>query len=283
MGKIITFYSYRGGAGKTTTIVNIAKILSHKGYKVLIVDLDLETPSMHYYIGNKDKKGFFNLLLDYKEYMRDEHDDYEITLENFMICKGYIQTITDNISFVSAGEINPDYPKDVTSFDWDNFYKHWHGYGLFEAITEKWCEKYDYILIDSPSGFSSISGICTLQFPHTVLFFYHMNQQSIGGIKHIAKSVRNKSIGCNQKGVPEMHFIGAQINNSMPERKAEWENITSTELVDYIISDCVLSYIEKYQIPYSPINSYGDVMSDDVTIAHNKIVNELILKALIHL
>lgn len=42
MGKIISCNNQKGGSGKTATSVNIAKGLADDGYKVLLVDLDLQ-------------------------------------------------------------------------------------------------------------------------------------------------------------------------------------------------------------------------------------------------
>ena len=52
--KVIIVYSGKGGVGKTTTSVNIAKALNEKGYKVYILDGDVNTPSVPvYYPENK--------------------------------------------------------------------------------------------------------------------------------------------------------------------------------------------------------------------------------------
>ncbi len=46
-GRIITFYSYKGGTGRTMALANVAWILAANGYKVLAVDWDLEGPGLH--------------------------------------------------------------------------------------------------------------------------------------------------------------------------------------------------------------------------------------------
>src|SRR5687768_6487561 len=47
--KIITFYSYKGGTGRTMLLANVAWILASNGYRVLTVDWDLEAPGLHRY------------------------------------------------------------------------------------------------------------------------------------------------------------------------------------------------------------------------------------------
>src|SRR5262249_23675744 len=48
-GKIVTFYSYKGGVGRTMALANVAWILASNGYRVLAVDWDLESPGLHRY------------------------------------------------------------------------------------------------------------------------------------------------------------------------------------------------------------------------------------------
>src|SRR6266567_4133279 len=49
-GKIITFYSYKGGTGRTMAISNVAWILASNGHRVLLIDWDLEAPGLHRYL-----------------------------------------------------------------------------------------------------------------------------------------------------------------------------------------------------------------------------------------
>ncbi len=46
-GRIITFYSYKGGTGRTMALSNVAWILAANGHRVLTVDWDLESPGLH--------------------------------------------------------------------------------------------------------------------------------------------------------------------------------------------------------------------------------------------
>ena len=46
---VVTFYSYKGGVGRTMALVNTAVELATNGRKVLIVDFDLEAPGISTY------------------------------------------------------------------------------------------------------------------------------------------------------------------------------------------------------------------------------------------
>src|SRR5437763_4755985 len=48
-GKVITFYSYKGGAGRSMALANVAWILASAGKRVLMIDWDLEAPGLHRY------------------------------------------------------------------------------------------------------------------------------------------------------------------------------------------------------------------------------------------
>ena len=48
-GQVVTFYSYKGGTGRTMALANLAWILAANGKRVLIVDWDLESPGLHRY------------------------------------------------------------------------------------------------------------------------------------------------------------------------------------------------------------------------------------------
>jgi hypothetical protein len=49
-GKIVTFYSYKGGTGRTMALANVGWILAASGKRVLLIDWDLEAPGLHRYL-----------------------------------------------------------------------------------------------------------------------------------------------------------------------------------------------------------------------------------------
>src|ERR1700734_1996566 len=46
-GRIVTFYSFKGGTGRTMALANVAWILAANGKRVLVADWDLESPGLH--------------------------------------------------------------------------------------------------------------------------------------------------------------------------------------------------------------------------------------------
>src|SRR5262245_43578825 len=46
--RTITFYSYKGGVGRSLLVANTAKYLSALGKSVFAADFDLEAPGLHY-------------------------------------------------------------------------------------------------------------------------------------------------------------------------------------------------------------------------------------------
>src|SRR5262249_55882663 len=51
--EVITFYSYKGGTGRTMALANVACLLAKRlptGQRVLAIDWDLEAPGLHYYL-----------------------------------------------------------------------------------------------------------------------------------------------------------------------------------------------------------------------------------------
>lgn len=52
LGQVITFYSYKGGVGRSMALANVATLLAQRGKRVLVLDFDFEAPGLHrYFLG----------------------------------------------------------------------------------------------------------------------------------------------------------------------------------------------------------------------------------------
>src|SRR5689334_17156018 len=65
-GTIVTFYSYKGGVGRSFVLANVAVILARWGHRVLCVDWDLEAPGLSQYLA-ADAAPASGGLLDFLE------------------------------------------------------------------------------------------------------------------------------------------------------------------------------------------------------------------------
>lgn len=66
--RIYAVINYKGGTGKTCTVVNLAHGLSLKGYRVLIIDVDPQSASA-YHLGVNIKNGLYELLMGDSSYL----------------------------------------------------------------------------------------------------------------------------------------------------------------------------------------------------------------------
>src|SRR5262245_23151883 len=78
-GRIITFYSYKGGTGRSMALANVAWILASQGERVLAVDWDIDAPGLHRYyhpfIDDKElayTPGLIDFLADFVEGARHQ-------------------------------------------------------------------------------------------------------------------------------------------------------------------------------------------------------------------
>src|SRR3954462_4308077 len=67
----VTFYSFKGGVGRSMALINVAGILAGRGFRVLVIDMDLEAPGLSFLVpGESDSEqaashlGFIDLLSD---------------------------------------------------------------------------------------------------------------------------------------------------------------------------------------------------------------------------
>lgn len=189
-GTVVTFYSYKGGVGRTLALANIGALLCRWGYKVLCVDWDLEAPGLHLYFKQwleTDKRpGLTELLQSYVDGEKPSWRNY-ITPVSF-------SAPAHPLSLMTAGLQDPSYVQRMQALDWKRLYEE-HDLGNFlEDLRSQWKEAFDFVLIDSRTGITDAGGICTVQLPDLLVLLFTANEQSLYGALDVvnrAKQARN--------------------------------------------------------------------------------------------
>ncbi|MHA2101622.1 MAG: nucleotide-binding protein, partial [Candidatus Kariarchaeaceae archaeon] len=60
----IAIHSHKGGTGKTLVAVNFATLLVKRGYRVAVLDLDLNAPSLQTYAPNRKELTINDMFLN---------------------------------------------------------------------------------------------------------------------------------------------------------------------------------------------------------------------------
>ncbi|MDM8535966.1 hypothetical protein QUF70_04360 [Desulfobacterales bacterium HSG17] len=219
---IISFYSYKGGLGRTTTLAGFAiHCAYHLGMRVLIIDGDLEAPGVPaFYDIDADilakTNGIVEYFLNRKFNENIDLSDYIIQLD-----KKY-SGLGGDIFILPAGNLSDNFENEkyrVDDFEFNenhrlqqyNIHRTHYLEGLarlnisnpesimlnFAAMLKDLINNPDYspdlILIDSRTGFSEILGIFVLHISDIVAGFFRDELQAKPGLHFLfEKIVENK-------------------------------------------------------------------------------------------
>lgn len=180
MSSVVTFYSYKGGVGRSMALANVAVLLAKRGLKVLAVDWDLEAPGLEPYFSYFNvRPGGPGLLRMFMEAHDKGTADYT-NFVSFVDCEA-----PEPITLLASGhEQDEAYSRNLEAFDWEGFFA--TGGGTFvEALRGRWGKDFDIVLIDSRTGLSDTGGICTIQLPDIVIAMFTANYQSLFGVRDV--------------------------------------------------------------------------------------------------
>lgn len=199
---VITFYSYKGGMGRTTSMVSYAiHLATKKQKKVFVIDCDLEAPgylnffdlSQHESLKSGSVNGFVEYLCD----LQFSENPNDISLQNYIINISYGNKADtadglQNIYLMPAGNLNDGVNDDmgVNRLGYieglsrlnisDSRTSHRYLTILFNKIKEE--INPDIILVDSRTGFNDIIGTATQFFSDVIVGFFGSNAQNMPGL-----------------------------------------------------------------------------------------------------
>lgn len=185
----ISFYSYKGGTGRTLAVANIARHLARLGLKVVALDFDLEAPALHYKFNLDRQDDPIPIERGIVNYLREVAAGQPAPkLMEYAVSVPVSRTSGEVIHFIAAGTApSPEYWRDLFAVNWHEFLYGPGGRGvrvllqLKEHIAEEL--KPDFLLIDSRTGVTDIGGAATAVLPDKLVCFLLANRENMEGAR----------------------------------------------------------------------------------------------------
>jgi hypothetical protein len=273
-GQIVTFYSYKGGTGRTMALANVAWILASNGKQVLVVDWDLESPGLHKFFHPfldestvSATPGVIEIINEYASAAvspaprpDDWHLEYARMLPHAVSLDWGSFPDGGGLDFISAGRQNRDYSAAVVSLDWDNFYDRLGGGRFFQAMRADMKKNYDYVLIDSRTGLSDVAEICTVELPDMLVVCFTLSDQSIEGAAAVARQISGRYRDRNIRILP----VPMRIEDGEKEKLDIGRTLARIKFDGFpagLTPEASAQYWGSVEVPYKPFYAFEEALA----------------------
>jgi hypothetical protein len=294
-GQIITFYSYKGGVGRSMAVANVAVLLAQRGHRVLAVDFDLDAPGLHRYFLREDapfgadrrtppggQPGVIDMFVEMRTRVmeealplgmgappRDPRPAMPAIVDRLFDAGryGYEVRVADpatrrdiSLHLLTAGRFDDDYANRVHDFPWTPFYEE-HG-EVFDLLIAQWRKRYDYVLVDSRTGVSDVGSICTVVLPNKLVPTFSPNEQSLHGAIEVGRQAvaLKRTMGADLPLFPLISRVdeGEESLRRLWARSAadRWSRLFEDLYGERGIG--FSTYFNAVQVPYSGYYAYGE-------------------------
>ena len=292
---IYTFYSFKGGVGRSMALANVAEVFLRRGLSVLVVDLDLEAPGIERYFAEPgaefglsavlERPGLIDLLRSYRELraFADSADptgpSSEVTVEERIahlpvepldrfIVPVYTQHPSGgSLSLITAGrrsgEQFNEYARQVLAFQWEQFFMRDDGELFFEWFRREAEKRAQVVLIDSRTGVTEMGGVCTYLLADAVVIFVATNQQNLEGSGRISESLRRRDLvekGRHGRKLRQL-IVPSRVDitegTQLPGFQADFKHRFEAVLAENAARKDGDPFVEL-QVPYIPYYSFSE-------------------------
>lgn len=186
--KVVTFYSFKGGMGRTTALAGTALTLVNQGKNVMMVDTDIEAPGLASLFFDEEMidRGVLDYLIEQGICQGINIADYVLDVTEPVL----LDEMAGQLYLMPAGKVDKYYLQKLARIDYQD---NREGYmrkslaGLLTDIKENYAV--DYILIDARAGFHDMGGVTVTQIPHGVIVFGNDSRQSWDGITQVLRTI----------------------------------------------------------------------------------------------
>ncbi|MEU6377658.1 hypothetical protein [Streptomyces sp. NPDC046909] len=280
---IVTFYSYKGGVGRSMALANIADQLARSGVRVLMVDFDLEAPGLEHFFPIdharvRGREGLLDLLLAFKYAMsvassaadEGEEDAYR-DLDRYISAVYPPRPDGGCLDLLPAGLRQTDdqitrYGAELRRFDWQDFYYVWSGELFFEWFRRTCAERYDIVLVDSRTGVTELGGVCAYQLADAVVALCAPNLQNLDGTAWMVRHFLSPQVRAVRGDRPlEVLVVPARVDQQDPallDDFAERFQQTFEPFMPDALTQAGLTLWEL-QLPYVPAYAFDEQVITD--------------------
>jgi cellulose biosynthesis protein BcsQ len=263
MPKVITFYSYKGGVGRSFALANVAATLASWGAKVAVMDWDLEAPGISQYFEGwletnfRDRVGVVDLILAYQAFHlratagrvvgtteMASAKAANVSIGSALKLRRYFSEANlgdvhgkngGSLSVMTAGKAGEDYPDRLHKVNWNDLYLK-HDFGSFiEWLRAELFKSYDFVFVDSRTGVSDTSGICTVQLPDVLVVPVAPNKQNIVGSRDILRRIisARQSLAVDRSNLYIVPVLSRFDFRSELEQAKRWALIAAENLLEH--------------------------------------------------
>lgn len=214
---VVVFYSYKGGLGRTTSLVSFAIQRARMGERVAILDLDLEAPGLDLLARHCEpapRYGIVDFLLESPQLeTKPDLAEYSATVAHpELVGPG-------GIVVFPAGWQDCDYLGKVSriDFEWELARDAGFQHPLERLLHQiRQDLQVDWILIDSRTGFSEVSGLLLSGFAHLHVLFGLQSKQSWSGLVRVVAKLGEERL---ERGLPQSDaFLVQAMLQDQPSR-----------------------------------------------------------------
>jgi len=249
-------------------LANVAALLAIWGKKVLIVDWDLEAPSIeHFFFQNgsdeltriHQQAGLIDLLT--------ELSDKTSPIEKWrsLLVEANIAETQNPISILTAGARTQGYFRSVRRLDVKEFYEEKNGGYIIEQLRQQWRSEFDFILVDSRTGVTDIGGICTIQLPDILALVFTATWQSLSGAVRVALDAAQKrqQLPFDRPQIPVVPLASRFDTQTEHKVAKDWLDIFEKALASFYNQWLPAEinrrdFLAVTKIPYAPYFSFGE-------------------------
>jgi tetratricopeptide (TPR) repeat protein len=286
-GTIVTFYSWKGGVGRTVALANTAVQLARAGRSVLMIDWDLEAPGLDRYFTRPGKleaklirttpaKAFGGLLglLQTADKRRSGQTDVhewsaatvgiEVPPAETGVSSPFAPT-PGRLDLLPSGYEGGDYGNRLGNFSWSGFFSEHRGGEWLEEIRRQWANAYEFVLIDARTGLTDSGGICTVQMPSTLVLVFSANDQSFeGGLGVVAAAQKaRRDYGRDRGQLTVIPLLSRWCGDEEVDIAEGWMERFDAELAPLVASWLprglsLRRFLERVRVPHVAHFSFGE-------------------------